>query len=68
MIAAFDYKMQIKRGEKKLLFLAHRSYDFSFKLRALVGRTRGDIRDEINSDFPNVPAGCHIRLERIAKE
>lgn len=47
---------------------AHRNYDFTFKLRALFGRTRGGIRDEINNDFPNMPAGCHIRLEKIAKE
>lgn len=47
---------------------AHRNYDFSFKLRALVGKTRGGIREEINNDFPNMPVGCHIKLEKIAKE
>ena len=47
---------------------AHANYDFSFKLRALTGKTRHSIKDEINDDFPNMPAGCHIKLERIAKE
>lgn len=26
------------------------------------------IREEINDDFPNMPAGCHIKLEKLAKE
>jgi superfamily II DNA or RNA helicase len=47
---------------------AHVNYDFSFKLRALIGKTRRSIKEEINDDFPNMPAGCHIILERIAKE
>jgi len=47
---------------------AHANYDFSFKLRALIGKTRRSIKEEINDDFPNMPAGCHIQLERIAKE
>lgn len=47
---------------------AHANYDFSFKLRALTGKTRQGIKEEINDDFPNMPAGCHIKLEKIAKE
>ena len=47
---------------------AHANYDFSFKLRALTGKTRRGIKEEINDDFPNMPAGCHIKLEKIAKE
>ena len=47
---------------------AHANYDFAFKLRALTGKTRRSIKDEINDDFPNMPAGCHIKLEKIAKE
>ncbi|MGO1478451.1 DUF3427 domain-containing protein [Senegalia sp. (in: firmicutes)] len=47
---------------------AHANYDFSFKLRALTGKTRRGIKDEINDDFPNMPAGCHIKLEKIARE
>lgn len=47
---------------------AHANYDFSFKLRALIGKTRRGIKEEINNDFPNMPAGCHIKLEKMAKE
>lgn len=47
---------------------AHASYDFSFKLRALIGKTRHGIKKEINDDFPNMPAGCHIKLEKIARD
>jgi len=47
---------------------AHANYDFSFKLRALIGKTRRSIKEEINDDFPNMPAGCHIKLEKMAKE
>jgi superfamily II DNA or RNA helicase len=47
---------------------AHKNYDFSSKLRTMIGRGKRNLRDEINDDFPNMPAGCHIKLERIAKE
>ena len=47
---------------------AHANYDFSFKFRALTGKTKRGIKEEINDDFPNMPAGCHIRLEKIARE
>lgn len=47
---------------------AHKNYDFSSKLRALIGRSKKNLRDEINDDFPNMPAGCHIKLERVAKD
>ncbi len=47
---------------------AHANYDFSFKLRALTGKTKRSIKEEINDDFPNMPAGCHIKLEKMAKE
>ena len=47
---------------------AHENYDFTFKLRTLTGKTRRGIKEEINDDFPNMPIGCHIKLERIARE
>lgn len=47
---------------------AHENYDFSQKLRALVGKTRDGIINEIENEFPNAPAGCHISLEKIAME
>ncbi len=47
---------------------AHENYDFTQKLRLLIGKSRHGIKEEINDDFPNMPAGCHIKLEKIAKE
>ncbi|MGI6728623.1 MAG: DUF3427 domain-containing protein [Anaerovoracaceae bacterium] len=47
---------------------AHVNYDFSIKLRALTGKTKRSIKEEINDDFPNMPIGCHIKLEKVAKE
>ena len=47
---------------------AHANYDFAFKYRALTGRTSRSIEKEIKDDFPNMPAGCHIRMEKLAKE
>ncbi|MBN2827494.1 MAG: DUF3427 domain-containing protein [Tissierellales bacterium] len=65
--------LRLSEGKEVLTVLdfvgqAHRNYDFSSKLRAMIGRSKKNIRDEINDDFPNMPAGCHIMLERIAKE
>jgi superfamily II DNA or RNA helicase len=43
-------------------------YDFESKFRALVGKTNTSIQKEIENDFPHLPLGCSIILEKIAKE
>ena len=43
-------------------------YDFESKFRALVGRSNISIRKEIASDFPHLPLGCSIVLEKQAKD
>ena len=43
-------------------------YDFEGKFRALVGKTATPIQKEIEDDFPHLPLGCTIILERKAKE
>jgi superfamily II DNA or RNA helicase len=43
-------------------------YDFEGKFRALVGKTSTNIQKEIEDDFPHLPLGCAIVLERKAKE
>ncbi|SUB76368.1 ATP-dependent RNA helicase SrmB [Peptoniphilus indolicus] len=45
---------------------ANKNYDFSFKLRALIGKSKGSIEKEIKKEFPNLPAGCHIKFEKQA--
>lgn len=43
-------------------------YDFEGKFRALVGKTNTSIQKEIEDDFPHLPLGCTIVLEKKAKE
>lgn len=43
-------------------------YDFEGKFRALVGKTTTSIQKEIEDDFPHLPLGCAIVLEKKAKD
>lgn len=43
-------------------------YSFEHKFRAMLGKTHRRIKEEIESDFPRLPLGCSIVLERTAKE
>lgn len=43
-------------------------YDFEGKFRALVGKTTTPIQKEIEDEFPHLPLGCTIVLEKLAKE
>ncbi len=43
-------------------------YDFDSKFRALVGKTNTSIQKEIEDDFPHLPLGCTVVLEKKAKE
>jgi superfamily II DNA or RNA helicase len=47
---------------------ARPEYDFEHKFRALVGKTHTSIIKEIEDDFPHLPLGCAIVLEKKAKE
>ena len=47
---------------------ANVEYDFTQKLRALVGRGHRSIKDEIHDDFPHLPLGCSIVLHEQAQE
>jgi superfamily II DNA or RNA helicase/HKD family nuclease len=47
---------------------ARPEYDFEHKFRALIGRTRQSVQKEIEHDFPHLPLGCSIVLERQARE
>src|SRR5690606_21066889 len=46
----------------------HRRYRVDTKFGALLSRNRQRIDREIETDFPNLPPGCSIQLERIARE
>jgi superfamily II DNA or RNA helicase len=47
---------------------ANREYDFSHKFRALIGKSHTTIIDEVEDDFPHLPLGCSIVLQKQAKE
>lgn len=43
-------------------------YDFESKFRALIGKTTTSVLKEIEDDFPHLPLGCSIVLEKKSKE
>jgi superfamily II DNA or RNA helicase len=43
-------------------------YDFEYKFRALIGKTTTTVLKEIEDDFPHLPLGCSIVLEKKSKE
>lgn len=43
-------------------------YDYEGKFRALIGKTTTPIQKEIEDDFPHLPLGCSIVLEKKAKD
>jgi superfamily II DNA or RNA helicase len=47
---------------------ARLEYDFEHKFRSLIGKTHTSILKEIEDDFPHLPLGCSIILERKAKD
>ncbi|MBZ4417366.1 DUF3427 domain-containing protein [Myxococcus sp. RHSTA-1-4] len=47
---------------------AHKSYRFDVRFRAIVGGTRRQLEHELEHDFPRLPPGCAIRLDRIAQQ
>jgi superfamily II DNA or RNA helicase/HKD family nuclease len=47
---------------------AHRRYRIDRKLKALLSKRRFNIQREVEMDFPHLPAGCSIQLDRLARE
>jgi superfamily II DNA or RNA helicase/HKD family nuclease len=47
---------------------AHRRYRIDTKLKALLPRHRFSIDKEVELDFPHLPAGCSIQLDRISRQ
>jgi superfamily II DNA or RNA helicase len=46
---------------------AHRRYRLDTKLKALLPKHRFAIDREVESDFPHLPPGCSIQLDRLAR-
>ncbi len=47
---------------------AHRRYRADTKLKALLPRHRFSIDKEVELDFPHLPAGCSIQLDRLSRK
>lgn len=47
---------------------AHRRYRIDSKLKALLPRHRFPIDKEVEQDFPHLPAGCAIQLDRLSRQ
>ncbi|MEV4820525.1 hypothetical protein [Micromonospora sp. NPDC049274] len=46
----------------------HANFRFDRRWRALTGVSRRAITEAVRDDFPNLPSGCHVELDRVAKE
>ncbi len=46
----------------------HRRFRFDTKLRALMDPRNGSLADQVDQDFPYLPAGCEIKLDRASRE
>ncbi|MDX1772730.1 DEAD/DEAH box helicase [Oceanihabitans sediminis] len=46
---------------------AHSEYNFESKFRALIGKTNTTVIKEVEDNFPHLPLGCSIILEKKAK-
>ncbi len=47
---------------------SNRRFRFADRFKALLGRKKQSIKKEVIQNFPNVPFGCSIILEKVAKE
>ncbi|MDW7712495.1 MAG: DUF3427 domain-containing protein [Deferrisomatales bacterium] len=60
-------------GKGSLLVLdfignAHRKFRFDLKYRAILGGTRRDFSKQVEVEFPFLPPGCSLQLDRLARE
>jgi superfamily II DNA or RNA helicase len=46
----------------------HRKYRIDSKLKALLPRHRYSVDKEVELDFPHLPAGCSIQLDRLSRQ
>jgi hypothetical protein len=65
--------LRLAEGKENLTVLdfvgnARPEYDFEHKFRALIGKTATPVLKEVEDDFPHLPLGCSIILEKKAKE
>ncbi|MGK5443242.1 DUF3427 domain-containing protein [Micromonospora sp. URMC 105] len=44
------------------------NFRFDLRWRALTGVSRRAIKEAVEQDFPTLPSGCHVQLDRVAKD
>ncbi|MFI5927174.1 DUF3427 domain-containing protein [Micromonospora sp. NPDC051543] len=44
------------------------NFRFDLRWRALTGVSRRAITEAVRDDFPSLPSGCHVELDRVAKD
>lgn len=47
---------------------ANKNFNYINKLKALIGHNEVSVKDSIENDFPLLPAGCSIYLEKVAEK
>lgn len=47
---------------------AHRDFRFDLRFRALMGGTTKQVAQQIEDDFPFLPPGCALQLDRVARD
>jgi superfamily II DNA or RNA helicase/HKD family nuclease len=73
------FLQQLGRGLRKcegksqclvLDFVGHHRKEFRFdrRFRALLGGSRSDLIEQVQHGFPFLPAGCHMELDRVARD
>ena len=65
--------LRLHEGKQTCLVLdfigQHRSeFRFDKLLSALTGLGRGSLQDAVERGFPTLPSGCHLDLDRVARE
>ncbi len=48
--------------------LHRREFRFDLRYQSLLGQTRHQLQENIQSDFPYLPAGCYMELDRVARQ
>ena len=48
--------------------LHRREFRFDLRYRALLGGSRHDLQQQVETNFPFLPAGCHFELDPVARE
>ncbi|WP_320064987.1 DUF3427 domain-containing protein [Micromonospora sp. RTGN7] len=46
----------------------HANFRFDLRWRALTGVSRRAIKEAVDQNFPSLPSGCHVQLDRVAKD